>query len=221
MRRAVLFMVLLLVLVGSVNAQTTDRQPEVSIYSQYIDSLVSVRTSNSLPSAFNSGFLYGPGYVVTSNHVVSSESGQIKEGIEVEASNGWKNAEVLTRSKERDIAILAVENMSYKANSLRISEEPARTGQEVGILGNPLGREDVIMTGTVTELNESITIYGAEEIENTIEIDAPIAPGNSGGPVINKEGELLGIVAARDLDEDIGYAIPAEDIRFTATQIPG
>jgi len=221
MKRAVLILVLVLILVGSVNAQTTEQQPEVSIYGQYIDSLVSVRTSNSLPSAFNSGFLYGPGYVVTSNHVVSSETGQIKEDIEVEASNGWKNAEVLVRSEERDIAILAVENISYTGNSLSISNEPVRTGQKVGILGNPLGHEDVVMTGTVTELNESITIYGAEEIENTIEIDAPIAPGNSGGPVINEKGELLGIVAARDLDEEIGYAIPAEDIRFTATQIPG
>jgi serine protease Do len=150
------------------------------------------------------------GYAVTNRHVIFSAA-------RIEACLPGANpipARVVVEIPSHDLAILKLEtDRTYKALPLGPSSD-LMVGETVLAIGNPYGYAHSVSRGIISALNREIKIPGGETLRDLIQTDAPINPGSSGGPLININGELIGInVAMRDGAQGIGFAIPAENIK--------
>ena len=93
-----------------------------------------------------------------------------------------------------------------------VSSGSLRVGNPVIMVGTPYGLEGSMSEGIISALNRTL-IVNDDSIENVIQTTAPMNPGNSGGPLLNHHGEVIGIVTARVADsEGIGFAIPSDII---------
>ena len=205
---------------GLAGAQLAEKEMFHDVFDRYEESLVSVKVVDE-GTAANSGFVYSQdGYIVTSNHVVVSDIGAEQE-IEVRfnQSTEWEEAEIVGRDDETDLAVLKVDGLPEGIDSLNVSDQAPKEGEIVGILGNPLGFEGVLSTGQVIGLNESVTTKDGVELDNAIAISVSVAPGNSGGPVLTPEGEVVGVVSARAIEADIGFAVPASAVNRIVPEI--
>ncbi len=159
-----------------------------------------------------SGFIISKdGYVLTSNHVVADTTADYT--VIVNPKHKYP-AKVLSRNPINDIAILRIEgkNLSYidLADSNKI-----QLGEEVVAVGNALGEfNDTLSAGIVSGLSRYITAFGGidhqmQNLRGLIQTDAAINPGNSGGPLVNMDGEVIGINTAMIMGaQNIGFAIP-------------
>jgi S1-C subfamily serine protease len=152
------------------------------------------------------GFFASPdGAVVTCHHVVEGAS-----NIRVCTLTGaeFKNNGVLLADPKIDIAILGVEASGVASVPLA-DDQSAAVGMPVAILGNPLGLSGSLSTGVVSALR-SVKGYDFPAIQ----VSAAVSPGSSGGPVVDREGRLLGMVSAKMPEgESIGFALPVGLIR--------
>lgn len=163
-----------------------------------------------------SGFIVSEdGLVVTNRHVVSIEDAAYTAF----TSTGEElPLEVIDRDPFLDIAILRVtEPGRYPALEFANSDE-LRLGQSVVAIGNALGEfQNSVSVGVVSGLARSIvagsSIGQTELLENVIQTDAAINPGNSGGPLLNIQGEVIGVnVAVAQGSENIGFALPSNAV---------
>ena len=152
------------------------------------------------------GFFASPdGTVVTCHHVVEGA-----KSIRVSTLTGaeFKNNGVLLADPKIDLAILGVQASSVAAVSLA-DDQSAVVGMPVAILGNPLGLSGSLSTGVVSAIR-SVKGYDFPAIQ----VSAAVSPGSSGGPVVDREGRLLGMVSAKMREgEAIGFALPVGLIR--------
>ncbi len=133
--------------------------------------------------SIGTGFLYtANGRVITNYHVIATA---YTAKVIFYDGTSYSVASVLGNSPAQDVAILQINKTN--ADYLEISTEKVKTGDTVYALGNPLGVNNIFTSGIVS--NESMTISGKECIAFT----APISPGNSGGPLMNSRGEVVGI----------------------------
>jgi len=149
-----------------------------------------------------SGAIYSDdGYIVTNHHVIKTAS-----NIEVLFSDGSRVDAVLIGSNSvNDIALLKVDVGSLYDLDFGNSND-VKIGQKVVALGNPLGLSFTVTEGIVSA-KDRIIIEGAAGL---IQTDVAVNPGNSGGPLLNKEGEVIGIVNAKLAGyEGLGFAIPS------------
>ncbi len=162
-----------------------------------------------------SGFIVSSdGLIITNQHVVVDENAQYM----VLTNDGQKySAKVLTRDLAQDVAILKIE-----ANNLSIvkfgDSDKIEVGQTVIAIGNALGEfRNTVSAGIVSGLMRSITAGGAgfsEKLDEVIQTDAAINSGNSGGPLLNLYGEVIGInTAVATNAENIGFAIPINRVK--------
>jgi len=159
------------------------------------------------PQALGSGFVIDPtGYIVTNNHVIE-QSNQIKVKFQDDTE---LEAKLVGTDKLTDIALLKVEpkgNLPYLkfANS-----DKARVGHSVFAIGNPFGLGGTVTSGIISAFNRDIN---AGPYDSFIQTDASINRGNSGGPLFNLDGEVLGINTAifspTGGSVGIGFSIPA------------
>lgn len=184
------------------------------LYEATIPSVVTVRVSNeSGEFAQGSGWVYDDGLVVTNWHVVADGT-----GFDVQFSNGeWRTAEVVGVDVRSDLAVLAVEDLPADADPLPVADSLPNQGEEVAALGSPLGLEGTISRGVVSGVNRAVTVQYSEGFNQTIPLaiqtDAAIAPGSSGGPLVNCTGEVVGVNYAGDRFVDINFAISASMVR--------
>ncbi len=154
------------------------------------------------------------GYILTNKHVIEDRTADYTvftvDGLELAAK-------VVSVSDETDLALIKVQSeVTLKAATLGDSDA-LRVGQTVMAIGNSLGRYDSTVTrGVVSALGRSISsmLDSGEllELENIIQTDASINPGNSGGPLLNLDGEVIGVNTAIDSEgENIGFTIPIND----------
>ena len=159
-----------------------------------------------------SGFIVSSdGYIVTSSHVVGDPGADYT--VIVEPTKKYP-AKILARDPLVDVAILKIgaKNLPY----LELGDsDKIELGETVVAVGNPLGEfEDTISSGIVSGLSRKITAYGripfkATSLRGLIQTDAAINPGNSGGPLVDMEGEVIGINTAMVMGaQNIGFAIP-------------
>lgn len=152
------------------------------------------------------------GLIVTNKHVVSDPSAQYTV---IDADGTEYAVEKLYRDPEYDLAILFT-SARLPALSLANSDE-AQTGQAVIAIGTALGEfRQTVTTGVISGLGRGIEAgdgFFTERIENLIQTDAAINPGNSGGPLLNMNGEALGVNVAVAQAENIGFAIPINTIQ--------
>jgi serine protease Do len=144
------------------------------------------------------------GYILTNNHVVSGAT-----SITVTLPDGSKVAgTVYGTSSTTDLAIVKVNATGLTAATLGNSNSLA-VGETVVAVGDPLGEfENSAAAGIVSGLNRSITVEN-EDLTGLIQTDAAVNPGNSGGPLVNAAGEVVGVVTASSSSaQGLSFAIP-------------
>ncbi len=164
-------------------------------------------------ASLGSGVVIHPaGYVVTNAHVVRSAE-------EVRATFAEKSehrADLIVADLASDLAILKLRRPPDRPlESLPLGRsDDLMVGETVVAVGNPLGLASTVTVGVVSAIGRTLTFRDGVEITGLIQTDAPINRGNSGGPLLNIKGELIGINTAIRADaQDIGFAIPIGRLR--------
>ena len=161
-----------------------------------------------------SGFILSEdGYILTNYHVVEdADKGSLPVTVMLHDGTSYEGR-IVGKEEVNDLAVLKIEATGLQAAVLGNSDE-MQVGDEIYVVGNPLGELEFSMsTGHVSALNRSITTEGASDIP-MFQLDAAVNHGNSGGPVYNARGEVVGIVTAKNSGSDVeglGFAIPSSD----------
>ncbi len=226
----------------SLSADAGTRQEIVLTESQVISDIAknvgeSVVSITSTTQVQRNSFFFGPttqeaqgagtgiiisedGLIITNKHVVPTNTNEVT----ITLSDGTEldNVEIIGRGRQsEDIAFLKVKDTKGKTlKAAKIGESSAmKVGDKVIAIGNAKGRfQNTVTEGIVSGVGRSIQAGdesgGSEELYNLIQTDAAINPGNSGGPLVNINGEIIGINTAIDGDaEGIGFAIPIDDVK--------
>jgi len=162
--------------------------------------------------AGGSGVLISPdGEILTNFHVIEGLKGG-ESSIEVKISTGRTfKAKVLGRDKELDIALIKIEAKHLPFARLGNSDA-MRVGEWVVAIGNPLGLDHTVTQGIISAKGRQISGPG---LESFLQTDAAINRGNSGGPLLNLKGEVIGInTAIRPDGQNIGFAVPVDKINL-------
>jgi S1-C subfamily serine protease len=207
------------VLAGVEKAQKDARNapPDAaSAYRRILPSLVTV-TSSGAGTATTPGestlgagvVINAQGSVLTALHVV--EGGTV---LQVRFADGTPaNAKIANRLPENDIAVLGVDRLP-EVTVPAVMSGGARVGDAVFPVGNPLGLRGSLTAGVVSALDRSTRIEGGRTLRRLIQFDAAVNPGNSGGPLLDRDGQVIGIVTAlanpsrQPYFIGIGFAVP-------------
>ncbi|MCL2342803.1 MAG: trypsin-like peptidase domain-containing protein [Firmicutes bacterium] len=177
----------------------------------------------SQASVIGSGFIIrSDGYILTNYHVVS-DAYQGGYQVNVILYNGDKyDAKIVGVEPDNDIAVLQIDTTNLPAVTIGDSDGIA-VGEPVYAIGNPLGELTYTMTtGIVSALNREITTDSSGTSINMFQIDAAVNEGNSGGPVFDGTGSVIGITTAKYSDtgvEGLGFAIPINDAMNIASSL--
>lgn len=166
-------------------------------------------------------FITKDGMIVTNKHVVSDTAADYT----VITSDGEEHAaKVLARDPVNDIAVIKIDGSDYPILDLGNSDA-LKVGQSVVAIGNSLGEfTNTVSKGIISGLKRTVTagsgLGESETLTNTIQTDAAINPGNSGGPLLDINGEVIGInVAMAQGAQNIGFAIPSNQIKRITDQV--
>jgi S1-C subfamily serine protease len=152
------------------------------------------------------------GHILTNNHVIE---GADKIEVKLGESEHEYTAEVIGADPSSDLALIKVDAPSKELDPLTLGDSGAmEVGDPVVAIGNPFGLDRTVTSGIVSALQRQIQAPNGFSIDNVIQTDAAINPGNSGGPLINDNGEVIGINSqietggGNDGNVGIGFAIP-------------
>lgn len=197
-------------------------EPLVELYARVNPAVVNITNyirSNDqvVPSGQGSGFVYdNQGHIVTNAHVIHGAS-----EVEVTFSDGTTRlAEVIGEDLNSDLAVVRVENMPAGIEPLPLGDMSSlAVGQTVVAIGNPFGLEGTLTRGVISALGRNIPALTPFSIPQSIQTDAAINPGNSGGPLLNLNGEVIGVNAQIETDGlsrsnlGVGFAIPVSIVK--------
>lgn len=201
----------------------TEEQQNIAVYKKVLPSVVNI---TSTEVAFD--FFYGPvpqqgqgsgfiltkdGMILTNNHVIGGNP----QRLEVMLSNKHKyRARVLAADKNHDLALIKIDAPDLTPVTLSDSRGLV-VGQKVYAIGNPFGLNGTMTRGIISAIR-SVRGPQGNPIEDAIQTDAAVNPGNSGGPLLNSRGEVIGIttmIASNGAEQSsgIGFAIPINTAR--------
>jgi len=171
--------------------------------------------------AQGSGWVYNSsGNIVTNEHVVDGAS-----SISVRFWNGKTySASVVGTDKSTDLAVIKVNAPSSELHPLSVGNSAdLQVGDGVVAIGSPFGLEETVTSGIVSALHRAIEAPNNFTINDSVQTDAAINHGNSGGPLLNAQGQVVGVNAQIRSDsggnEGVGFAIPSNTVRSIATQL--
>jgi S1-C subfamily serine protease len=165
-------------------------------------------------TATGSGFVIdSEGHILTNNHVVENAE---KVTVKLGESDTVRTAEVVGTDPSSDLALLKIDAPASELHPLKLGDSSkVEVGDPVVAIGNPFGLDRTVTAGIVSALQRQIQAPDGFSISNVIQTDAAINPGNSGGPLINAEGEVIGINSQIETggsgsngNVGIGFSIP-------------
>ena len=214
------------------SASTSGNLSSGEIYSLACQQVVGITTEVTQTNYFGqtsssavagTGFIIAEdGYILTNNHVVAYAA-QGGYDVTVMTYDGTEyKAEIVGADEGNDIAVLKIDAEGLNPVTFADSDSIA-VGDTVYAVGNPLGELDFTMTtGMVSALDRTITAEENYVPINMFQIDAAVNPGNSGGPVYNAAGQVIGVVTAKSSAtgvEGLGFAVPANDAVNIANEL--
>jgi S1-C subfamily serine protease len=183
-----------------------------------IDKFALVR-GNERPTGSGSGFVFSSdGLILTNAHVIENSD---RLNISLLDGNEF-SGEIIGTDKDTDIAIIKIFGTGYTPAKLGVSGN-LKIGQLVIAIGNPLGYQHSVSVGVLSGVGRTMRTPGAQLIDDVLQSDAAMNPGNSGGPMINTDGEAIGIntaiiPSAQGLSFSIGIDSAKEIARYLISE---
>ena len=212
-RRAWLFILLVLPFAATLWAQN-----EADIYRDVSPSVVSIEADISLfDTAGGAGFVIDiDGHIVTNAHVVEDA-----RALTVLFHDGHEaSAKLIGMDTRVDLAVIKVDIARHLLKPVIFGDSGALVvGEAVVAIGSPYGLDATLTRGIISGLNRSLEFDDGTTMDGAIQTDAALAPGNSGGPLLNQAGEVIGINTAGYRGTALGFAIPSNTARQIAESI--
>jgi putative serine protease PepD len=200
------------------------------IYRRTYKGVVQITVNSSEPTPFGSsqsqtaqgsGFVYDTkGDIVTNQHVVDGAT-----SVSVTFWNGAKyKARVVGSDASTDLAVVKVDAPSSLLVPLALDDSGSvQVGDGVVAIGSPFGLAETVTSGIVSALHRQMTSPNGFAIENSIQTDAAINHGNSGGPLLDLQARVIGVTSQIESDsggnDGVGFAIPSDTVRSVVTQL--
>lgn len=196
-------------------------------------SVVSIVTSTKTTNFFGQDYesaaagtgiiVTSDGYILTNKHVIN---GATSINVVLDDGTEYENVEVAATDPLNDVTFLKIKDVSGLTAATLGDSKTLTVGQQVMAIGNALGQyQNTVTVGVVSGLGRSITAsdgsgYNTETLSDMIQTDAAINSGNSGGPLVNAAGEVIGInTATSSTAENMGFAIPISSVKGMLGQL--
>ncbi|OBF89655.1 serine protease [Mycobacterium sp. 852002-51152_SCH6134967] len=214
---------------SKVTLDTTDSGPPpeghiAKVAAAVADSVVTVEATSDQEGSQGSGVVIdGRGYIVTNNHVISEAANNpSKYKMKIVFNDGKEvPANLVGRDPKTDLAVLKVDNVDNLTVAQMGDSDKLRVGDEVIAAGAPLGLRSTVTAGIISALHRPVPLSGdgsdTDTVIDGLQTDAPINHGNSGGPLIDMNGNVIGInTAGKSLSDSasgLGFAIPINEVK--------
>ena len=188
------------------------------------DSVVTIETKSDEEGQQGSGVVVdGRGYIVTNNHVISEAAVNASKYKMTVVFNDGKEvpANLVGRDPKTDLAVLKVDNVDNLTVAKLGDSDKLFVGEEVIAAGAPLGLRSTVTAGIISALHRPVPLSGdgsdTDTVIDGVQTDASINHGNSGGPLIDMSGDVIGInTAGKSLSDSasgLGFAIPVNEVK--------
>jgi len=221
---------LTLLSVGQAFSITEDEKNNIAVYEKVADGVVNVTSTavqmdfffNAFPTqgSGSGSIIDTKGHILTNHHVVANA-----QKLEVTLADGSKwPAKLIGSDPDNDLAVIKIDTPKEKLKIISMGDSKSlRIGQKVLAIGNPFGLQRTLTTGIISSLGRTIRSEVGTLIEDVIQTDAAINPGNSGGPLLNSEGEIVGInsaiISPTGGSVGIGFAIPVNTAKKVVPEL--
>ena len=215
---------------GKAFSITEDEKNNISVYEKVADGVVNVTSTaiqmdfffNAFPTqgSGSGSIIDTKGHILTNHHVVADA-----QKLEVTLAGGSKwPAKLVGSDPDSDLAVIKIDAPREKLKVIPMGDSRnLRIGQKVLAIGNPFGLERTLTTGIISSLGRTIRSEVGTLMEDIIQTDAAINPGNSGGPLLNSEGEIIGInsaiISPSGGSVGIGFAIPVNTAKRVTPEL--
>jgi serine protease Do len=172
----------------------------------------------SVQASLGSGFIVDPkGYIITNNHVVEkADKIYVKLSTDPDSQDLGRPARVIGTDRATDLAVIKIESSSPLPTVKVGNSDNASVGDWVVAIGSPFALSQTVTAGIISAKNRTIDPGAGGQFQHFIQTDAAINPGNSGGPLLNMNGEVIGVNTAIYTQsagyQGIGFAMPANTV---------